>query len=227
MHPRPYNAWKTGGLPHLNIAATCSATRVLGPGVRAVIWVQGCPFDCAGCIAPDWIPFRQEHLREPEDLAAECLACPEVSGLTFSGGEPMLQAAGLTAVVRSVRRLREVSLICFTGFTLERLRAQSPGLGVHALLDEIDVLIDGRYIAARNDNRGMRGSDNQHVHYLTDRIAPSEYNFASQSRQVEIHVTDGAALLVGVPPVGLPEAFAHAVDHANTTLRNVLTGGSS
>jgi anaerobic ribonucleoside-triphosphate reductase activating protein len=227
MHPQPRNPWQTGGLPQLNVAATCPATRVLGPGVRAVVWVQGCPFDCAGCVAPDWIPFRQEHLRTPDDIAAECLACPEVSGLTFSGGEPMLQAAGLVAVVRVARGLRDLSLICFTGFTLERLRAQPPGPGVGALLDEIDVLIDGRYVAARNDNRGMRGSSNQRVHYLTDRITARDYNFASQPRQVEIHVNDGAALLVGVPPVGLPEAFEQAIDRANTTLRNALRGGSS
>jgi len=40
----------------VQVAETCIGTRALGPGLRSVVWVQGCPFSCAGCIAPDWIP---------------------------------------------------------------------------------------------------------------------------------------------------------------------------
>jgi anaerobic ribonucleoside-triphosphate reductase activating protein len=95
------------------------------------------------------------------------------------------------------------------------------------LLGEIDVLIDGRYVASRNDNRGLRGSNNQRVHYLTGRIAPHEYDYTHRVRQVEIHVNDGSALLVGVPPRGLSEAFHDAVDQASARVRNILQGGSS
>jgi anaerobic ribonucleoside-triphosphate reductase activating protein len=222
----PYNPWQTGGLPFLNVAATCPATRALGPGLRAVVWVQGCPFHCPGCVAPDWIPRRVAELLRPDDLAEELGARPGLTGLTFSGGEPMLQAAGLAMLARRSREQHDFSLICFTGFTLERLRGNPPGPGVAALLAEVDVLIDGLYIVARNDNRGLRGSTNQRIHYLTERITPSDDNFIDQPRQVEIHVSDGAALLVGVPPPGLPEAFHHAVTHANTTLVNARKGGS-
>jgi anaerobic ribonucleoside-triphosphate reductase activating protein len=222
----PYDPWHTGGLPFVNVAATCSATQALGPGIRAVVWVQGCPFHCPGCVAPNWIPRRITQLQRPEDLADELCARPEVTGLTFSGGEPMLQAAGLALLARYSRQQHNLSVICFTGFTLERLRSTAPGPGVAALLAEVDVLIDGLYVAARNDNRGLRGSTNQRVHYLTNRITPHDYDFVRQSRQVEIHVSDGAALLVGVPPPGLPEAFHQAVTQANTTLLNTCKGGS-
>ena len=138
----------------------------------------------------------------------------------------MLQAAGLARLARYSRQKHNFSVICFTGFTLERLRHTAPGPGVTALLAEVDVLIDGLYVAARNDSRGLRGSTNQRVHYLTDRITPPDYDFVQQPRQVEIHVSDGAALLVGVPPPGLPEAFHQAVIQANTTLLNTCKGGS-
>lgn len=220
------NPWQTGGLPALNVAATCTATRALGPGVRAVVWVQGCPFHCSGCIAPDWIPRSVARLISPEDLTEELLVHPEVTGLTLSGGEPMLQAAGLAALVRRGRQRRDLSVICFTGFTLQALRESPPGPGVPELLGEIDVLIDGLYVAARNDGRGLRGSTNQRFHFLTDRVAPSEYDFARRPRQVEIRVGDGSVLLVGVPPLGLPQAFHDALARATTALRNTMTGGS-
>ena len=51
---------------------------------------------------------------------------PDIDGLTLSGGEPMLQAVGLAEVVRRVRVVRDLDTICFTGFTLARLRSNPP-----------------------------------------------------------------------------------------------------
>lgn len=183
----------------VNVAATCRSTRALGPGVRAVVWVQGCPFRCVGCIAPDWIPRRTARLVTPVDLADELLADPDVTGLTFSGGEPMAQAGGLARVVRAARSRRDLTLICFTGYRLAELLAEPPEPGVPDLLAQTDVLIDGRYVAARNDNRGLRGSNNQRIHHLTDRLIDSVAALADEPRQSEIRLTVRSALLVGVP----------------------------
>ena len=152
----------------LRVAETCVATRALGPGLRSVAWVQGCPFRCRGCLAPDWIPpdAPARDVR-PADLAAELLAHPGVTGITFSGGEPMAQAAGLAEVIAIARRERDLTLICFTGYRLAELKDRPPGPGVAELLAQTDVLIDGRYVAARNDGHGLRGSSNQQVHMLT------------------------------------------------------------
>jgi len=209
--------WAGGGLPSLNVAATCTATKALGPGVRAVVWVQGCPLNCHGCVAPAWIPPQIARLVPPEQLADELLARPEITGLTFSGGEPMLQAAGLARLIRYARHTRPLSLICFTGLRLEQLHARPPGPGVAELLAEVDLLIDGPYVAAQDDNRGMRGSANQRVIHLTGRIPPDSYNFIDDERQAEIHVAGGEALLVGVPANGLAAAFERAVQKARVT----------
>ncbi|KUJ67431.1 radical SAM protein [Streptomyces albus subsp. albus] len=200
------------GTTVLNVAATHVGTEALGPGVRSALWVQGCPFDCAGCIAPDWIPDRPARRAEPGELAAELLADPRVTGLTLSGGEPMRQAAGLAEVVGIAREIRDVSVICFTGYRLERLRAQPPEPGVPALLAAVDVLIDGRYVAALNDGRGLRGSSNQRIHHLTPRLADCGYDFGHGPRSAEIAVRGPEALLIGVPPRGLLAAFDTAVD---------------
>ncbi len=196
----------------LHVAESCVGTRALGPGVRSVVWVQGCPFRCQGCIAPDWIPFRPARAVAPDDLAAELLANSEVTGLTFSGGEPMRQAAGLAAVITAARRHRPLTLICFTGYRLAELRSRPPVPGVADLLAETDVLIDGRYVAARNTGRGLRGSDNQRVHFLTDRLAGHAAELEDGPRRAEIRFTSKAALLVGVPPPGIADALDRAVE---------------
>lgn len=179
----------------------------MGPGIRSAAWVQGCPFRCQGCIAPAWIPFRGGREVYPDDLAAELLADPAVTGFTFSGGEPMRQARGLAEVITIARRQRDLTLICFTGYRLAELRTRPPGVGVAELLAQADVLIDGRYVAARNDGRGLRGSDNQRIHMLTDRLEYAAADLANGQRRTEIRLRRSTALLVGVPGPGIEEAF--------------------
>jgi anaerobic ribonucleoside-triphosphate reductase activating protein len=194
----------------LRVAETCVATRALGPGLRSVAWVQGCPFRCHGCLAPDWIP-PDAAAREvrPADLAAELLAHPGVTGITFSGGEPMAQAVGLAEVIAIARQERDLTLICFTGYRLAELKDRPPGPGVAGLLAQTDVLIDGRYVAQRNDGHGMRGSSNQRVHMLTGRLAHAAEELAQGPRRTEIRVRERSALLVGVPSAAVADMFDH------------------
>jgi anaerobic ribonucleoside-triphosphate reductase activating protein len=204
----------------VNVAATCSATHALGPGVRSVVWVQGCPLRCPECLAPEWIPDREARLVSPAALAAELLADERVAGLTISGGEPMAQAAALARMVRAARTVRELTVICFSGYRLARLRGKNGPVGAESLLDEIDVLIDGPYVAARNDGRGLRGSSNQRIHHLTGRSRG--YDFENGPRAAELHFSGSDARLVGVPAPGLLEALARVPaqlpPHAGLTL---------
>lgn len=202
----------------LNVAATRVGTHALGPGRRSVVWVQGCPFRCAGCLAPDWIPDRAARHVDPAELAEELLADPGVTGLTLSGGEPMAQAAGLAALVRAARVRRDLSVICFTGYRLDRLRSRPPAPDVTELLGLLDVLIDGQYVAGLDDGKGLRGSSNQRVHHLTPRLAGCGYDFTGRHRTAEITVDGTTALLVGVPPPGLLTVFDSAVEEARSRL---------
>ena len=204
----------TVGRDVVNVAETCVGTKALGPGTRSVVWVQGCPLHCPGCIAPDWIPRREARLVAPEELAAELLADPAVSGLTLSGGEPMLQAGALAATVRAARAKRDVTVICFTGYTLGELRKRPPDHEVADLLEQVDVLIDGPYVAAANDGRGLRGSSNQVIHHLTSRLTDWDDAFVRRPRSAELRVRDRSVLLVGVPPPGLARGFDRAVRRA-------------
>ncbi len=197
----------------LNVAAFCPRVTAHGPGLRAVIWVQGCPFYCAGCIAPEWQEQRTADLVPIEALARRILAKPDLTGLTFSGGEPMLQAAALATLAEKVRQQRRgLDLICFTGYRWKDLMARAAlgDTGIERLLGQVDVLIDGPYIQAQDNGRGLRGSANQVVHRLTKAGKEMAFDFENAPRQVEIYVSDGQYLLSGVPPTGLLDALGRA-----------------
>ena len=185
----------------LNVAATYIGTSVLGPGVRSVVWVQGCPHQCEGCISPDWIPFRPARLVHVTELVSELLQDEAIDGFTFSGGEPFMQAQALAGLIRLARRERSLSLICYSGYTLKALQNLTSIPGVQDLLSETDVLIDGAFIPALNDNRGLRGSSNQHIHYLTGRHR--DQDFETGPRKVEIIIQNGTLQMVGIPSIGI------------------------
>ena len=188
----------------LNIAAMAGQTQALGPGMRAVVWVQGCPLSCRGCLAPDWIPFVAATLITPEQIL-ECLDVDNITGITFSGGEPMSQAGGLAALARLARQRKDLDLICFTGYRYESLVKNPPNPGVPELLAEVDVLIDGPFIQSLNDSVGLRGSTNQRVIHLTFRL--KEYDFESSTRKFEINVSDGELAFIGIPTSGILSAI--------------------
>jgi anaerobic ribonucleoside-triphosphate reductase activating protein len=137
---------------------------------------------------------------------------PDIDGLTVSGGEPMLQAAALAELFTGLRQRRDLSIMCFSGFTLPQLRAKSNS-DVDQVLDLIDVLIDGLYIPTLNDNKGWRGSSNQLVHHLSARHLHESHLFTERKRDIEIHMGDEAALMVGVPPLNFSDTFKQALGH--------------
>ncbi|MDY7023886.1 MAG: 4Fe-4S single cluster domain-containing protein [Cyanobacteriota bacterium] len=152
----------------LRIFRRQSPVTVLGPYKRAVIWVQGCPFACSGCIVPEsWDETGGEVLTITE-LADWVLAQPEIEGITVSGGEPMLQAEALVNLIDSVRQVRDLGIICYTGYQWSHLQ-QHRTIAQTSLLDRIDLLIDGTYIESLHDDLLWRGSSNQRLLMLTPR----------------------------------------------------------
>ncbi|MCC6147789.1 MAG: radical SAM protein [Anaerolineaceae bacterium] len=184
----------------LKVAAAASGVSSLGPGLRAAVWVQGCPFHCPSCLAPDWIPFEGAPYEiTPSGLADMLLADDRISGLTLSGGEPFAQAEGLARMLRIARRRRrELNVISFTGYRYETLEDHPHSPWIHALLNQVDVLIDGPYIARLNNGKGLRGSSNQRILHLTNRLR--DFAFEDEPRSIEIVIGNGELLAVGIPP---------------------------
>lgn len=185
---------------YLRIAAKAQDCKVLGPGNRAVIWVHGCCFDCAGCLAEQFRNGAYEEIR-PDELAGWYLSL-NAEGLTISGGEPMLQAGGLAALIREIRAVKDCGVIVYTGFLIEELQEKaSSNPDLYAFLREIDLLIDGPYIEQQNDNLPYRGSANQRILPLTERYqdALKDYYHGRNSREIEIRISNERTLMIGVP----------------------------
>ena len=151
----------------LNLAAWLERSDANGPGRRFVIWVQGCPLACPKCFSPETHDPGPRRLVDIEYLAERALAIHGIEGLTYTGGEPMEQARGL-ALLSERLRPAGLSVVCYTGYTLETLRARRDPW-VDRLLASVDLLIDGPYVHERAANLPWRGSDNQRLITLTDR----------------------------------------------------------
>ena len=159
-----------------------NGSRALGPGLRYVIWVQGCPFHCPHCETPEGRSFEPNTVIGVDELAEDIIACPEIEGITISGGEPLEQADALTELLHKVRQSRpELTVISYTGYRYEELTSEN----AKAYLAELDLLIDGPYIHELNDNQGIRGSSNQRLIFLSDRMKNNEQKLATGKRKLE------------------------------------------
>jgi len=134
-----------------------------GPGLRYVIFTQGCQHQCPHCQNPetwDMDAGKEYTVRQLIRLLRQQKKTKQ--GVTFSGGEPFLQAAELADVALAARQMGW-DVVTYTGFTYEELIADNSD-GVRALLSVTDILIDGKYVHALRDiGLTFRGSSNQRL----------------------------------------------------------------
>lgn len=131
-----------------------------GKGLRTVIWCQGCFHNCLGCHNPDTQIMNGGFEQEVDDLVRDIIAVQLQSGVTFSGGEPMLQPVSCAAVAEQLKS-KGVNIWCYTGFLFEELLSRPDCL---AFLQCIDVLIDGKFeLALKSYDLLFRGSANQRI----------------------------------------------------------------
>ena len=179
------------------IHATEPRSRANGPGARFVVWFQGCSLGCPGCFNPGTHDAGAGTAVEVDALLARIGATTGIDGVTLSGGEPFEQPDAALALLRGARALG-LSTLAFSGFTIDELRARPLGA---AILAELDVLIDGRYVAGDRLGAGLRGSTNQRIHVLGGRYTVAEVE-ATPVAEVRIG-PDGSVVLTGVDPLKL------------------------
>lgn len=174
----------------LNIAEWLECTEVEGPGRRFALWVQGCNIRCPECCNQHMFSFAPRHIVAANEVLTWIEAAHrryQLEGVTFLGGEPLLQAKGLAVVAHGCQQMG-LSVMVFTGFTLDQIK-RCPLPGVNELLQVTDVLVDGPYIASQPDTqRNWVGSENQRFHFFTDRYRPGIEYDPSYQRGCEVRV---------------------------------------
>ncbi len=165
----------------VNVALEVACTEAEGPGHRYAIWVQGCPLRCKGCCNPEFLVDAPREQRDVATLIAAITAAHRdrgIEGISLLGGEPTRQAAALAVVAEAAQALG-LSVMVFSGFTLAQLRTENAP-GVARLLAATDLLVDGPYDETRRTTqRRYIGSDNQVLHFLSDRYRINDPRFSA------------------------------------------------
>ncbi|CAL7959449.1 Anaerobic ribonucleoside-triphosphate reductase-activating protein [Gammaproteobacteria bacterium] len=153
-------------MTQLRIAGITKESVVDGPGLRYVIFTQGCPHHCVGCHNPDTQNFAGGYDISIAKLLDSINAAKLIDGVTFSGGEPFAQAAACAELAKLIKKNRsDLNIITYSGYYYTELLAMAiKDPAIKGFLQSIDILIDGPYDATKNDpNLPFRGSSNQNI----------------------------------------------------------------
>ncbi|SHJ59067.1 anaerobic ribonucleoside-triphosphate reductase activating protein [Thermoclostridium caenicola] len=149
---------------YIRIAGIIRESIVDGPGIRMVVFAQGCRHKCPGCHNPETHSFDGGTLVTVDAIIEQAKRNPLLDGITFSGGEPFEQAEAFAVLAREAKKLN-LDIMTYTGYTYEYLVENAvKHRGWHDLLEESDILVDGRFeMDKRNLLLRFRGSENQRI----------------------------------------------------------------
>jgi anaerobic ribonucleoside-triphosphate reductase activating protein len=151
----------------LRIAGVVKESVVDGPGLRYVIFTQGCPHRCVGCHNQQTHDFFGGYEIFIDELWQSIVASKLIRGITFSGGEPFAQAAGCVEIAK-LAKSHGFDVVTYSGYYYDDLlRMAKENMAMDALLRVSDILIDGPFdIKQKDPCLPFRGSKNQNVIYL-------------------------------------------------------------
>ena len=137
-----------------------------GLGWRAVLFVSGCPHHCPGCHNKEAQDFNYGEEFNEEEILKRIKENSILNGITISGGEPLCKEniPGVLKFIKDVKEIRpEFNVWCYSGYTLDQLIDRNDE-ETNKCLNEIDVLVDGRFVEAKKDpTLKFRGSSNQRI----------------------------------------------------------------
>lgn len=155
-----------------------------GPGLRAVIWTQGCPHKCKGCHNPITHDYNGGFLMDIDDLKKELDDLDLEVGVTLSGGDPFVQKEACLEIAKYCHS-KNLTVWCYTGYTFEELIKLSENEPIIIdLLKEIDVLVDGRFILSQKSMEvKFRGSKNQRLIKSKESIKKNEIILLQEEKE--------------------------------------------
>ena len=156
---------KQNSVEEIRLAADLQSDSIVdGPGLRTVIWTQGCGHHCKGCQNPQTWDFEGGGLVPIDVVLKEIDKLEYQDGITFSGGDPMFQPEACNIIAEYCKK-KGYNIWVYTGFTFERLLKLAKQKPIYQdFLSNIDVLVDCRFVEKElNLNLLFRGSENQRL----------------------------------------------------------------
>ena len=145
----------------LRVSGIINESIVDGPGIRLVVFAQGCERRCPGCHNPETHAPDGGRETDISEIVTMIKANPLLRGVTFSGGEPFLQARAFACLAR-LSREAGLDVMVYSGYTIEEIL--EIGGEYRELLEETDILVDGPYIEGQRTLGALyKGSANQRV----------------------------------------------------------------
>src|SRR5947209_4026178 len=205
---------KIRGRRSMLIHGFVNGSRVNGPGLRAVVYFQGCKLGCNHCWNPAAHTFtgNERSIAEVTGLVLSAHQERALEGVTFSGGEPMQQADALLALIESSRdRLAQLSFGMYSGYSEEELSSgrywcrseltQRAKKDIwRSIRGHLDFAVLGRYVAAQPSMLDLRTSANQKLTLFSGRYREEDFD----AQEVEVYVDAyGRVQVTGFPTNGM------------------------
>lgn len=148
----------------IRISGTVNDSIVDGPGIRYVIFTQGCPHHCPGCHNPQTHEMSGGEIMDTQAIIEEFRKNPLLDGITLSGGEPFCQPQPLCEIAEAAVSYG-LNIVTYTGYTFEQLLEKSESdIFIPKLLLLTDLLIDGRFVKEQKTlDEAFKGSANQRI----------------------------------------------------------------
>ena len=152
-----------------------------GPGLRCVVFAQGCPHRCPGCHNTSTWPFEEGKRTDVQEIYQRIKGYPLCRGVTFSGGEPFAQAEAFAALACLLRADKRYEVAAYTGYTFEEILKGDAAQ--RSLLSLLDILVDGRFEEKeKNLSLRFRGSANQRILNVPASLAAGEAVYETAGR---------------------------------------------
>ena len=151
-----------------------------GPGIRVSLFVSGCTHRCKDCFNQEAWDFQYGHPfgQAQVDEILQDLSKPYIKGLSLLGGEPFdpdNQSAVLDLVQQARASYPNLNIWCYSGYLFQDLAAGQVGRHSRALLEQLDTLVDGPFVAEKkNLSLRFRGSENQRIIQVQPSLARGE-----------------------------------------------------
>ena len=172
----------------LRVGHRLDRSEIYGPGIRSVIWLQGCTLACKGCWNNQYWSFKGGEEIEVSQILSELDDLTDIEGITLLGGEPLQQAEATLALIEGCKK-RNLTVFLYTGYEPEEF-----DVTMQACFDASDIVITGRYEQEKRDTTlRWRGSLNQQVHFISGRYNQS---VLEEQTEVECHILPNGNLTI-------------------------------